>query len=1242
MANENILNTENLTQDIAPSSIAEGKTGNALVSEAKDHIIAIAQNIYDTGQTVANERDEDGNKVYVDIDGGVKGYQTEINALFNNSIAGLRDKFDDYVPVSKTYPNAISVLGYTHNGYFNFDKKDFIISFGTSTTAGNEATEALDVWHLSSIFSPGASLTGSQSRLVIGSGQFCWDWAAGTDVDQGSLDSNVYGKTFIRSDFGFIQFGNNHAHGPYGAMKLTNQELFIGSGQIQLGTKGGVNIDSNGAIQIGTESGVQITKDKIKLNNDQSEIRVGSDLVMGTQIKLCNITIGSKFAEFPNDYALCIGSDKFQPHGENIKLGTLRDGTEPTPPMVSWGIRIGTSSDSGLSLGTDKIYMAVGTIQIGTSQDSRSVFDSSGITLPTTSSIVIGSTVSTNRVNITNKSITVGVPQGNISLGVRSDGLSASGMTYDIAGKYVFLGSGFQTVDRDDKESSTNPRRYLGLQIQDLAEMKKCGIEISSKSIKMFDDVALIPGGGYKEGRQCIEINGPERKISLGSGILMHADSGISLSGIPGGAVIHPNYSAWRDDQKNSHITIGTQNSATLEDMNWEDWGLSVKNNDRTTYITGTGIIIDTDGGLYFGTDQILSSQGFSRSRALSIKYRDTFNAEKTFEYRGGDSSNNQNTIDLSGGVYYATTSQTATRVANPLIIRKADGSTIEYNGSIKGYEVVEGGVYEITYNELKELRDAGKLSPGVKYRITDYKTTVNTNGYSTTNHKFDIIVEAINKNTLSENAQVCTSSDAGDDYNLSGYVHNLNIGPNNWYEPNKIPQDIISMGLTRDDVKYCDTSKYEIEKCKLEVTFTWVQNSGNKKYNFVGVELIKDGVVISSDYHRGFAGTTVSNNIYTLHVPESGEYSFIFYATTIDQNNVYEEISSTCNALTAKFVDKKYFSNSKLSSWVVKYCLDNDNSRFVWAKSDGKGVIYYLKDENENEAQYDFKNILIDGYYTFDYEINGNHVDGSVLYGKYCHHNKIMFDVSGPPYMNPGLPKIYFKNTSADAKCYYNIFANDIWNVIFGSGCYKNIFETGSEGNTLGDNCYHNVFGAECKNNTIGDNCHHNVFDCECTGSKMGDNCYHNVFGRGCKNNIIGDNCNHNHLQCGCTGVSIGDNCIENSFGFNCHSTGENDYEKIQLANGCCYNTIGNDCSGIKLQENCKYNHIGDGSSKIGFKANGRHNLVEMGWSGTNSNCINGLNGNNIQYIKDANDVQYRMDGFAIDTDIMNLFNSN
>ena len=58
-----------------------------------------------------------------------------------------------------------------------------------------------------------------------------------------------------------------------------------------------------------------------------------------------------------------------------------------------------------------------------------------------------------------------------------------------------------------------------------------------------------------------------------------------------------------------------------------------------------------------------------------------------------------------------------------------------------------------VTYAELKSLRDAKQLVPGMKYRITDYVTTTTQTNTQSAGHQFDIIVTALDTDTLSEEA---------------------------------------------------------------------------------------------------------------------------------------------------------------------------------------------------------------------------------------------------------------------------------------------------------------------------------------------------------------------------------------------------------------------------------------------------------------------------------------------------------
>lgn len=72
------------------------------------------------------------------------------------------------------------------------------------------------------------------------------------------------------------------------------------------------------------------------------------------------------------------------------------------------------------------------------------------------------------------------------------------------------------------------------------------------------------------------------------------------------------------------------------------------------------------------------------------------------------------------------------------------------------------------------------------------------------------------------------------------------------------------------------------------------------------------------------------------------------------DETNALNE-----NAYAAHHAGDTYFANSNLAAWRLWYYLDNDTTKFDWAdNTNGKGVIYRMIDEHENDIPYDFKNI--------------------------------------------------------------------------------------------------------------------------------------------------------------------------------------------------------------------------------------------------------------------------------------------
>lgn len=268
------------------------------------------------------------------------------------------------------------------------------------------------------------------------------------------------------------------------------------------------------------------------------------------------------------------------------------------------------------------------------------------------------------------------------------------------------------------------------------------------------------------------------------------------------------------------------------------------------------------------------------------------------------------------------------------------------------------GNLISCTYTELKTLIDNKELIPGSKYRITDYVTTTSQPSTKALNRPFDIIVEALTEDTLSEDAKVC------------------------------------------------------------------------------------------------------------LHDGDT------------------------------------YFSNNDLNAWEIKYCFKNDTTRFAWADTtNGKGVIYYLKDEYKNECWYDFKNIQflrsadffnvnsflphLEGdnyYYTFSKIYNDKIIDISIYNesNTYAINNSI--GVRGQTQRK--LTDIIFINSSSITR--NNIIGDSSYSCTFGNECHDNI---------IADYCYNNVIGNEFKNNHIKQLFTNNKVTGTFQYNTLGIQCYNNNF---------------------------------------------------------------------------------------------------------------------------------------------------
>ena len=226
-----------------------------------------------------------------------------------------------------------------------------------------------------------------------------------------------------------------------------------------------------------------------------------------------------------------------------------------------------------------------------------------------------------------------------------------------------------------------------------------------------------------------------------------------------------------------------------------------------------------------------------------------------------------------------------------------------------------------VSYSDLVSKRNNGELVPGMWYRITDYRTTTTQENTSSAGHPFEILVQALTENTLSEDAKA--------------YVKKLELLP------------IDSLELYYNG-KYIGTEEN-----------TYKMGSGYFSYNWGPGGNID--LSVANNYVVDDSGLCI--------VDKKEVFKFYFRP---EQEYIYFH---NCDYATSN----TYFNNSNLSAWELKYCLDNDTDRFAWADPDGYGVIYYLKDEFGNEANFDFKNLQKNGKYLFDVDGEDGSLTGPV-----------------------------------------------------------------------------------------------------------------------------------------------------------------------------------------------------------------------------------------------------------------------
>ena len=480
------------------------------------------------------------------------------------------------------------------------------------------------------------------------------------------------------------------------------------------------------------------------------------------------------------------------------------------------------------------------------------------------------------------------------------------------------------------------------------------------------------------------------------------------------------------------------------------------------------------------------------------------------------------------------------------------------------------------TWANLVALRDAGNLQAGAYYRITDYNFITSKVGIQSGNHQFDIVVLAISESMLSETAYA---------------VRNATESAREHY----FEREVTSGGIEWLYTVFVDD---------------YAENYGDEPIDHAD-DLHGSDVFCDYDYD---INPMTDEEVPVLYKTDANEYDFddpdyedeFFYSGTYDfdgdeydmwakyENGVFMQqyaltpVVVVDNELTVSPIPETKTVPVNMNAWELKYCLDNDKELFGWADTNGKGVIYYMKDEFGNEAPYDFKNVMFQRRYisavnytylnnfrgqyygeqTYNYITttstsqywytysNADRTDGS-LFGDSSNNIMESWIVDGKKQLND------IVTTSASSN---NKFLNGCNTMTMqGSGntftgCSNVLVNCGSS--TLEAVRNSTMTGiSSCTfnggNNIRGGGRGTSIFS-SCWDVDLGNNLTSSNFGGGCNGITVGNYCQRITLGAGCSNITFGQFCMNTSIGIACSN--------ITFSNYYRYITIEDDCFNVSL----------------------------------------------------------------------------
>lgn len=628
------------------------------------------------------------------------------------------------------------------------------------------------------------------------------------------------------------------------------------------------------------------------------------------------------------------------------------------------------------------------------------------------------------------------------------------------------------------------------------------------------------------------------------------------------------------------------------EDVNQSKWKVKYTlDNDKSKFSWANNTVDNST----YGT---ITSNDYS-SEPVTFEFNGTTEYLDPYSYFGWEDGQGNIVFTRSYEVHVGDT-----LYRNGDLIPVATIASIEYvhqgtglpNGRGIIYDIIESekknnSLIEVTWQQLKDLRDNSQLIPGFLYRITDYNCTTTQENTQSAGHQFDIVLLALSENKLAEEGWAMMHENIYDVTFADGvtkkcYIYCTSVEDDFWnvvevatmlgwdevqgIEINEGTKTAI-VGVEYGEGGYAENLTYNyFQNSNLSAWKVWYCLDNDKSRFAWADDSVDEGspAKIQTNGSRGYTFPTdttfIRNEQYDEIEKESGK---TFYAwVKDDDNSTIAYTSSNHPHERDEYLYVKLPRNfvQANGNTVDGYTPAHEGTNLP----NGRGVIYRLIDEWNNDCPYDFKNIqfkrkLTDGQYdptnatdtwvyTFNAILGVTQSDNSLglnlaLAGgsgmiTLCAENVIkpFYDYGNQQSVLGGQGKIVlnknvFLCNASSLKEIQKLFV------------YANKFDVNSMGNTFKDMTAENIFGADCKDNTFGDNCTSNV-----VGNLFQDN----TIKHGFSENVVGNHVHDCQFNWWCADNMFGNyisNCVFGNPGGVVNSSDSGFYNST-IGNGCSY----------------------------------------------------------------------------------------